>query len=443
MTSRWRQREARRASTWRQSLLFNSLLLLFPVFAAEIVTEAFSADLASQVNSPDAQLETRTEIRKALGDLIPDTVDPRTAWAGRVKETLAEGDFAAARGYLLAAPYMLDEQKARSVLAAADSEGAGTQEQRHARAALIFLPDDVRAAYQRAVTPPSARTSSSPDPAPEAGPAADTPTEAPADATISAAAATDIPPDDTPAAIPERARRDPLKTRRTMSLLGETDDLTRQSQNWLAGEPVDTLTLRLRGLGLVLKADRSAKAADFAAAASVLTAGHRANRLEERFSAYLRSRIEDALPEAPLRQRLTGVLETTRTMQGYAGPVLSAFRDSIDPSALQRLLRDMDTIARISERVSPAGALSLLDHVATPDDMRRAKLVTLAGGELSVALSREIGRDALDLAQIGVKWTLLLTLQVMALAGFGMAIFWTTLSAFSQAQTLRLHARRG
>jgi hypothetical protein len=72
--------------------------------------------------------------------------------------------------------------------------------------------------------------------------------------------------------------------------------------------------------------------------------------------------------------------------------------------------------------------------------MRRAKLVTLAGGELSVALSREIGQDVLGLAQIGVKWTLLLTFQIMALAAIGMAIFWTTLSAFAQAQTMQLRA---
>lgn len=120
MSSRWRQREARRASTWRQSLLFNSLLLLLPVFAAEIVTEAFSADLASQMNSPIAQIETRDQIREALGELIPGSENKREAWAARVSETLNEGNFPAARGYLLAAPYMLDEQKARSVQAAAN-----------------------------------------------------------------------------------------------------------------------------------------------------------------------------------------------------------------------------------------------------------------------------------------------------------------------------------
>lgn len=426
MSSRWRQREARRASTWRQSLLFNSLLLLLPVFAAEIVTEAFSADLASQMNSPIAQIETRDQIREALGELISGSEDKREAWAARVSETLNEGNFPAARGYLLAAPYMLDEQKARSVQAAAESDTAGTQEQRYARAALIFLPDDVRATYQRVVTPPTAA-----EPATSAG---SLPARQETDTEGGAAPAQ-------PVSGPETmSPRDPLKTGQILSLIGRTEDLTRRSQLWLADEPVDTFTLRLRGLGLVLQEDGSSSADQFAAAASVIAAGHRANRLEDRFSDYISGRVEEALPEAPLRDSLASALETTQTMEGYAAPVLAAFRDNIEPEALLRLSRDMETIADISSRVSPSGALSVLEQVATPEDMRRAKLVTLAGGELSVALSREIGQDVLGLAQIGVKWTLLLTFQIMALAAIGMAIFWTTLSAFAQAQTMQLRA---
>ena len=44
-------------------------------------------------------------------------------------------------------------------------------------------------------------------------------------------------------------------------------------------------------------------------------------------------------------------------------------------------------------------------------------------------------RDAL--AQIGVKWSRLLVFQVMGLMALGMALIWTTLSALTQAETIR------
>jgi len=120
---------------------------------------------------------------------------------------------------------------------------------------------------------------------------------------------------------------------------------------------------------------------------------------------------------------------------------MDAYAASIDEDALVRLSRDMKTIARLIELTSSSGALTLLEQAATPDDMRRALVVTEVGGERSIALTREIGPDVLELAQIGVKWTRTLVLQSMALVALAMALLWTALSAFTQAETIRPNRR--
>ena len=145
MTSRWRQREVERPTTWRQSLLFNSLILLIPIFAARIVVAAYTSDIATDPLSLEARTETRQEIDSEFRKLTAPLGEERRHWASRIELTLNERDFSAARGYLLAAPLILYRQDSASVLAAADAEQSGSRDQRLARAALLFLPEDLRA----------------------------------------------------------------------------------------------------------------------------------------------------------------------------------------------------------------------------------------------------------------------------------------------------------
>lgn len=438
MTSRWRQREALRPSTWRQSLLFNSLLLILPIFAAHIVISAYTSDIATDPLGLDARTETRERIEEELAALAPPPDRARDAWAQRVEATLNERDFSAARGYLLAAPLMLDRKDAQAVEAAAEAERAGTRDQRLARAALLFLPDNVRASYQRAIAPPV--LSDMPDLASES----DAPPTAEAQA--SDAEPTDTEGQltaDTETNAPAQPLYDPLKTRRAISLIGDRTDLTRRSQRWLLGESRDTLTLRLAALGLILREDGTEQSESFAEAASILTAAHRAGRLEARFSRYISSRVEDALPAAPLRDRLTATFEGVRTTEDRAEDVVAAYRATVQTEALSRLTRDMAIIARLAQLTSSTGALTLVEQAATPEDMRRALLITEAGGERSVALARELGRDVLSLAQIGAQWTWGLAFQVMALTSLAVALIWVTASALGQADTLRVTSRFG
>lgn len=427
MTSRWRQREVERPSTWRQSLLFNSLILLLPIFAARIVIAAYTSDIATDPLSLEARTETRQEIDSEFRKLTAPLGEERRLWAARIDQTLQERDFSAARGYLLAAPLMLNKQDSAAVLAAADAESSGSRDQRLARAALLFLPEELRASYQRSIAPP---------PVPEG-----TELEAEEEADASdenAASDTDTPPRLSNNSAQLAPLDEPFAGQRSFFLLGDPADLTRRSQRWLGGEQVDSLQLRLRALGLLTQDDPDPEAQAMFEAASIMRAAHRAGRLNDRFASYLKSRVEDALPEEMLRTELNSAFESVMTTEARTVEVLSAYRRALQPEAQDRLIRDMVIIARIAELTSSSGAITLVEQATTPEDMRRALLLSESGGHRSVALAREMGPEVLSLAQIGVKWSRILVFQVMGLMALGMALVWTTLSALTQAEAIRL-----
>lgn len=418
MASRWRQGKRVRPSTWRQALLFNALALLLPVLAANTIIAAFTTSAITNPNSIEARTETRAEIDKAFEALRLSDATARQSWASRIDQTVTERAFSAARGYLLAAPQMLNEDDARAVRAAAATEESGTQDQRIVRAALLFLPDNVRANYQRAVSPP-------PPPALETE-ASDTESETEAEAAPTIALS------DLGAALPTSSR---------FSILGDTEDLVRRSQSWLGGSGVDDIQLRLRALGLISRADQSSDSDVFEKGVTVLLTARRASRLDPRFDNYLRTRVEDALPADRLRQQLSLAFEPVLTFDQRSARIIEDYRTAIEPVALERLKRDMQTIATLADLTSTTGAVTLVEQTGSPEDMRRILLVTRAGGDRAVALTRELGPNTLKLAQIGVKWTTQLVLQIMAIAAIGIALIMTMLSTITRAETLSRYIR--
>jgi hypothetical protein len=205
-------------------------------------------------------------------------------------------------------------------------------------------------------------------------------------------------------------------------------------------EPVDTLLLRLSAISLVM-VDNDENAEAYAVATSVLRAASRANRLTQDYSSYLEGRVERAMPADTTLVRVRNALAAVAPMSQLEEQVLQAYQSSIDPDGLIRLQRDLKAIARISELTSPTGAVTLLETADSPEDVRKLQLIAEAGGDRAVALTKQIGPRVISLAQIGIKWSLELTLQLMVIAGLGLALGWTALSAVSNARPVR-HYRR-
>lgn len=431
MASRWRNGRTVTPSTWRQALLFNALLLLLPVLAANTVIAAYTTSAITNPNSIEARQETRSEIERAFTSLRSADATARQDWALRIDRAVADRDFASARGYLLASPQMLNADDERAVRAAAAAEESGTQDQRILRAALLFLPDPVRANYQRAVSPP-------PPPPVEAPPVETEETtseDSPVTSDETEADTPQAPAPDTPVSVTDLGASLPKDNR--FSILGDEEDLVRRSQTWLRGTSgLDDVQLRLRGIGLMARADNPNAESALEEGITVLLTAKRAGRLNERFEAYLKTRIEDALPVELLRTQLATAFEPVMTSSQRAERILGDYQAAIQPKALERLNRDMDRVATLAELTSTSGAITLVEQTSSPEDMRRILLVTKAGGDRAVALSQELGPGVLDLAQIGVKWTTQLILQVMAIAGIGLALLLCMLSALTRADTL-------
>ncbi|MGB3627199.1 MAG: hypothetical protein WA989_15310, partial [Henriciella sp.] len=191
----------------------------------------------------------------------------------------------------------------------------------------------------------------------------------------------------------------------------------------------------------LIKAEGEPQAEMYAEATSVIRAASRARRLTPEYAEYLQTRVERAMPQEQALSALQGALSTVAPMSQLEEQVLDAYQTAINPDGLERLERDLRAIARLSDLTSPTGAVTLLETADSPEDIRKLQLVAEAGGDRAVALTKQIGPRIIGLAQIGVKWSLELVLQLMALAGIGFALAWTAISSVSHARPVR-HYRR-
>lgn len=431
-----RRRELEEKGSWRHALVFNSLLLILAVLAVRVLVSAYSTQSLDGSIDAEARDETRREIDQAFETIVPDGVPSRAYWAEQIANELAQRDFSAARGYLLAAPAMLSRNDRRALLAAVNAEESGTEDERLTRAGLLFLPNEVRADYQRAVERPGTLYSEQ----------ADTPIEAaldPVPNTGASEAEAGEPPVDTltedvtddaqeaSAAEPSLDSASPV-----FSMIGNRADLVRRSQQWVNGESTDTVQLRLSAIGLIEVASGDADPA-LLTAVSVLRAAERADRLDPAYVAYLNERVDLALPEEELLRRLSGVVSAVVPPRVRQSQVLSAYEQSLNAEGLLRLRRDLASIAHIAAETTPAGAVTLIELARSPEDIRKLEVVAQSGSDRAVALAKAIGPRVTDLAQTGIRWSTALVFQILGLLAIFAALVWSTVSAFQKMQNAR------
>jgi hypothetical protein len=393
-----------------QAVIFNSLLILIPVIGAQILGGAFSGATFSDAPSVEAIDQTRLNMDEAFTAMAPrNAADKYKFWHDIVSRELTARDVTAARGFLMTAPQMLSRDEVKELMVAAESEVTGTEDERIAMAALRKLPVEVSERFAAALG--SARnlnTQAEPNKEDDEG------------APIEATAEDDLAGEEEVAPIAE-AR---------FALLGTHADLANNSERWLESDRVDKLVLKITGIGLTQAAQSDA---DFEAnirALSILKSARRSRRITPEFTQYLTDRLDDALPDDVLQPALKEAFAELATTKVRVDRVRAAYESAIDPKGLARLETDLAQIDRIGSLTDPSAAVTLIEQVKDSADLRRVRLIAEAGGDRSVALVKQMGPQALRIADTGVRWTRELVLQFMGLTAAGLVMFWVTLSTF-------------
>ncbi|MDP1553934.1 MAG: hypothetical protein Q8L84_00625, partial [Hyphomonas sp.] len=134
---------------WMLAVMFNSLLILLPVIAANTVRQAYEGVGVAEAPTIDAVMQTRDRMDAAFAELAPKEANRKLPfWQDKVQRALEDKDVDALRGYLLAAPAMLGNDLGRQVRARAEAETKGTADERMIRAALQKVPESVARAIE-------------------------------------------------------------------------------------------------------------------------------------------------------------------------------------------------------------------------------------------------------------------------------------------------------
>jgi hypothetical protein len=119
-----RRKSTEKTSGWMQAVVFNSMLILIPVIGAQVLGAAFSGSAFSDSPGIEAIDQTRKNMDEAFASFAPrNPADRYEFWYDVVDRELSERDVAAAHGFLLAAPQMLDRKDVKELMVAADAEG--------------------------------------------------------------------------------------------------------------------------------------------------------------------------------------------------------------------------------------------------------------------------------------------------------------------------------
>lgn len=410
-----RRKSTDKSPGWMQAVLFNSLLILIPVIGAQVLGAAFSGAAFSDSPGIEAIDQTRKNMDEAFASFAPrNPADRYEFWFDVVDRELTEQDVAAAHGFLLAAPQMLERKDVKELMASADTERLSRADDRLTAAALRKLPTAISLKYEEAQV--SARVMDVQSDEVETGEAE---TVAEPDAADDGQGGPEV----------EIASERAIAETR-FRLLGTFQDLAENSERWLHGDRMDAVSLKITAIGLIEAETADGLSDANIRAASIVKSALRSGRVTNDFRDYLNARVNAAIPDSALRPALEAALGELATSDVRTERVKAAFIESIDARGLQRLESDLEQIDRLGTLTSPAAAVTLIEHVEDSADLRRVRLIAEAGGDRAVALVKQSGAAALRIADTGVRWTMHMVLQVMGMTAAGLALIFVTWSTF-------------
>jgi len=338
--------------------LFNLCAVILPFAAADAIRIVEAHRLYTYEPNIGAARQSRQALER-IAHRFSRSAEAQRRWDDAVARALVDGDIAAARGFMLVAKDMLPGPEAGKLRGAlrGRSDDAALE-----AAALPFLSRSVRARYQ-ATVPLLSRSGGA----------------------------------------QWNAWR---QARGSFVIMGDAAEFEAQARAVLANRTDAHLPLVLTGLGATLE-ERTAQSARVGV--SVLQAGLEDNVLSPDFLAALGALADKAAPQlrfAAEARRLAGVNEPQ-------GPVLfSAFRASLNPSELARFNGALAEIGEMARAASAPGALALLRHAHSLEDVKRLRLLAQTNPERALALAR-ITPARIPLAAAG-RGALALTPQLLA-----------------------------
>ena len=404
-----------KSAGWMPAFVFNSLLLLIPLLAVKALAATMPDETYLEDRSASVLAEARRSMDETFSNIPNDNNTQREHWASLVNAQLEARNMSAARGFLLAAPQMLSSDDARAILAAAQADPSGNEDERLLRASLLFLPNYVREGYETSTRPRGQDLIETPEAIPARVETVD------GGLYVDEESAT-------------RIRATTLTYRPTFSVLGRVEDLVQNSRSWLRGERHNEFAVKLTGLAMASPPSSTGLSNNrLQTAASVLKTAWKSDRLHPDYAAKITQALDDVLPESVLQANLELAMADVAPLNVRAVRVQDAFAQSIDPFAAARLGGDLEELAVIAEATSVLGAVSLIEHSSSLTELRRARIIAEAGGDRAVALVAHMGSEGLQLDVQTVRWSQSVILQVMALAGAIIALLLSVLASLQHA----------
>lgn len=406
----YRRRKRRHPFAAYAALAFNLLICVTPFIAARALFTAYGEEHLRTSATEDSVDATKAAIDARFERLARrNGGQDRDTWARFVGDELDAGDMTAVRGLLLAAPQMLAPDEAESLQARIGvADGGG--EQVAIDAALAYLPGDLQAEYTRKSAPLSAQFDAA---------AAESEAAAPGEDAFEVSASS----------MPVSASQ--------FSVLGDLRDLSLQAARWTRNGEIDEFAFTLSGVGLILADDEARNGA------SIALSARRAESLDTEFVEYLERKLYLAAPPQRLKRQLSAKLQHEF---GYVtdGPGIleDVFRTSADAEALELLLSDLRLINDIALATSPMSAVTILSLVRNSSDLRRAKLVSQAGGDKAVALAQNDPGRMLNTARTVIEWTPGLMMQAAGLIACGLLLVIMSCNVLFQSIRRSLPQRR-
>lgn len=389
------------------------LLVLAPVIGARLIEEAYGGRGSDYEISRRTVALTRDAIDTSFRALLIDAPDRRRAWSELVREETLAGRLSSARGLLLAGPVVLDEQDAESLVQFARSSRLAGDDAVE-EAALRYLADDARDAYERARRASQAEWLSS---------------------VVDEDATADVSSDEF-ASMTNGDATSTANANVSLNVLGDSRDLALEAARWVRGDDIDVFAFSLSGLGLAVL-DPDARAG-----ASVLRSAYRAHRLNPDLQEYFEDQVADVAPPTLLRRSLLEGFGGSLAVSSEVEKVEGVFNQIADAHALQELEADLSLINEIARKTTAYNAVTFLESARGYADLRRARLVAEAGGDKAIALARLDPTGVLHTAKTEIPWDNRMRLMLASLGAIAFVLSWLAVNTLIESFRRRGPRRR-